>query len=71
MGGGLNSEMMQQSMEMMRNNPELMRQMMSAVNPQLAQNPQMERVSFYYFVYSISKVLNLSARITKNPRFRC
>ena len=46
MGGGLNSEMMQQSMEMMRNNPELMRQMMSAVNPQLAQNPQMERVSF-------------------------
>lgn len=47
MGGGLNSEMMQQSMEMMRNNPELMRQMMSAVNPQLAQNPQMERVSFF------------------------
>merc|ERR1719297_677925 len=44
MGGGLNSEMMQQSMEMMRNNPELMRQMMSAVNPQLAQNPQMERM---------------------------
>lgn len=41
--GGLNSGMLQQTMEMMRSNPELMRQMMQTMNPQLANNPQMQR----------------------------
>ena len=44
MFGNMNPDMMQQSMEMMRNNPEMMRSMLQAVNPQLANNPQMERV---------------------------
>ena len=36
---------MEQSMQMMRNNPELMRSMLRTVNPQMANNPQMEQVS--------------------------
>merc|ERR1712106_851141 len=48
MFGNMNPDMMQQSMEMMRNNPEMMRSMLQAVNPQLANNPQMERMLTSY-----------------------
>lgn len=39
-----NPAMMQSTMEMMRNNPELMRSLMQTMNPQLANNPQMSRM---------------------------
>jgi len=47
-GGNINSEMMEQSMQMMRNNPELMRSMLRTVNPQMANNPQMEQMLTNY-----------------------
>ena len=49
---------MQQSMEMMRNNPELMRSMLRTVNPQMANNPQMEQVNSVFDEYNYSRQTN-------------
>jgi len=46
-GGGLgamNPEMMRGTMDMLRQNPELMRSMLNTMNPQLANNPRMQEM---------------------------
>ena len=44
--GGINADMMRGTMDMLRQNPELMRSMLNTMNPQLANNPRMQEVTF-------------------------
>jgi len=42
--GGMNPDMMRGTMDMLRQNPELMRSMLNTMNPQLANNPRMQEM---------------------------
>jgi len=42
--GGINADMMRGTMDMLRQNPELMRSMLNTMNPQLANNPRMQEM---------------------------
>lgn len=43
-GSGINADMMRGTMDMLRQNPELMRSMLNTMNPQLANNPRMQEM---------------------------
>lgn len=43
-GAGMNSDMMRGAMDMLRQNPDMMRSMINTMNPQLANNPRMQEM---------------------------
>ena len=47
-GSGINADMMRGTMDMLRQNPELMRSMLNTMNPQLANNPRMQEVKIQF-----------------------
>ena len=66
-GGGLgamNPEMMRGTMDMLRQNPELMRSMLNTMNPQLANNPRMQEVYHKYNFTNSYYILDVDKRPT-------